>query len=104
MTNDSNVMLTPSTLPNVTPIRKPPMKRNIEPDQLDAFLKEDSCKRIDDFTEDHSPDGFCFRKDENSVIYYRLVFQIGIPKVKESINISSDLNVSLSYQNTEIFS
>ena len=74
------------------------MKRNIEPDQLDAFLKEDRCKKIDDFTENHSPGGFCFSKDENSVIYYRLVFQSGIPKVKESINISSDLNVSLSYQ------
>ena len=52
-------MLPPSALPNVTPIRKPPMKRNIEPDQLDAFLKEDSCKKIDDFTENHSPGGFC---------------------------------------------
>jgi hypothetical protein len=85
-----------------TTTRKPPTKRNIQEDEINEFLKEDLCNSVNDFDEKHCPSGFSFHKLGDSVVYYRLVFESGITRVKESISISNDLKVVLSYEGIPI--
>ena len=97
-TDDTTVQLPASAFPTITPNRKPPLKRNIQEDELQKFLEGDTCHDISNFNETHCPNGFLYTKLDNSVNYYNLNFTDGVPKVKESIFISGDLNVPLSYE------
>ena len=84
--------------------RKEPTLRYLGKDEFDDFQNVDIIVKLDSLTEQHSPPGFTFKKLHDSVVYYKLCFDItsGIPTVFESITVDKDLNVSLSYKGYHI--
>ena len=94
-----------SILPTISSTRKPPRKRaSPTQNELDDFKKEELIHSINDLTENHCPDGFIFNKqcDDTVVVYFRMAFQNGVMKIHESISISSELKVTLSYDGMPI--
>ena len=87
--NGNNVPhLPPSVLPNIKPLRKAPVIRIQHKDELQDFRKIDSIKCLQDLTASKCPNGFSFQHLGDSVVYYKMPFNNGLPVVKESIQIS----------------
>ena len=87
----------PSTLPTLTPVRKPPKIRNILPDQAPEFFRSDLIRSLKEINDEHCPPGFQVKIGENNVIFYRLVFdpETDFPSIHECIKIDRDLHVEL---------
>ena len=64
----------PSVLPTKCPqLRNPPKIRNVQPDQLQEFLKSDVIHDFNDIdVAKHCPTGFQYKN--NSILFYRKVF------------------------------
>ena len=96
----------PSVLPNIpTEIRKPPKIHNIEHDQLNDFNKSNLINELKDIDGvKHCPDGFQFKRNENSIIFYRTVFdeKTDFPFICECIKIDADLHVKLQYNGNSL--
>ena len=96
----------PSVLPNLpTEIRKPHKIRNIEHDQLSGFNKSDLINELKDIDGvKHCPAGFQFKRNENSIIFYRTVFdeKTDFPSICECIKIDADLHVKLQYNGNSL--
>ena len=84
--------------------RKEPTLRYLGKDEFDDFQNVDKINNLDSLTEQHLLPGFTFKKLHDSVVYYKLCFDVisGIPTVFKSISVDKDLNVSLSYQGYHI--
>ena len=101
LTIHTDTVLPPSLLSSVSPPRKAPVKRNNELSK--NLFQEDVVRTVSDFSNENCPIDFSFNKLDDSVIFYRLVFsENGVPQVKESIRICSDLRVSLTYEGIHI--
>ena len=89
----------PSMMPAPVKMRKPPAKRNLQEDQMPIFLKKVDPIITDVFDlENHTPEGFSFRKAIDFVVFYRLEFdENGFPKICESIKVDKELHVQLQY-------
>ena len=87
--------------------RKPPKVRNIQPDELQQFTAADVIK---DFT-DIDPtalinsflSGFQFKKNDNSIVFYRISFDddTQFPVIQESIKIDHNLHVQYSIREVQ---
>ena len=64
------------------------------------FLFTDKIKDLNCLTETDCPPGFSFRRQDNSVLYYNLVFDniTGVPSVEECLSINEQLHVTLTYR------
>ena len=66
---------------------------------MPKFLLEDKVKDLDCLSEKAYPVGFSFRRQDNSVQYFNLVFDgtSSIPAVRKYISIDESLHVTLNY-------
>jgi hypothetical protein len=89
----------PSLLPTSQTTRKPPIERLFSNDEQDTFGERDSITTLDDLNETVAPDGFQFKKSNDHVLFYNLVFdqETDFPKILESIKVDSYLHVQLQY-------
>ena len=101
-TEDEEATIPPSLLPSIEPPRKEPRIRGILPDQINEWREIDQIKTFDNLTAEKCPSEFTFRNMGDSVVYFRLVFNEGIPIVKESIRISNTLQVSLRFEDIPV--
>ena len=95
----------PSTLTNVTDFRKPPKIRNVLPDQMNDFTASDTITDLKDIdTVKHCPPGFQCKRDEDHVLFYKLIFdkETDFPVVQECIRIDTDLHVKLLHNGNPI--
>ena len=86
----------PSLLPTQTEFRKPPNQRWIEKDELQDFLSTDTIMDFNQLTA-KCPSGFEFKKHEDYILIYRILFDIEthFPSMKECIRIDLNLHVML---------
>ena len=78
------------------------MRRNQEhdpaEDELKSFLSFDRIKCFEDIDESCTPEGFCFKRGENYVVFYEMVCKdelAGVPTVSAAIRVDSDVHVKL---------
>ncbi len=90
-----------SVIPVIKPPRKSPTVRGIYPDQIDEWRKKD-IQCFEDLTDKKCPPEFSFRHLGDSVTYYRMIFESGIPVIKESIGITDQLQVTLSFEGIRV--
>ena len=88
---------TPSILPTPRTKRKPPTERIYQQDELPNFLASDKISSLDDVDESRAPPGFAYRRADDHVIYYRLLFD-PFPTVYEAIYVDENLHVKLQYK------
>ena len=82
--------------PNIESWRKPSKIRNVEPDQLPEFHREDRISTFEDIGAKHCLSGFQVRKTENSIIFYKTeIDEKNFPTVSQAINIDINLHVKL---------
>ena len=62
------------TEPNIKSWRKPPKIRNVEPDQLPEFHREDRISKFEDIGAKHCPSGCQVPTTENSITFYKAEF------------------------------
>ena len=69
------------------------------PDELPTFQQRDIIRTFIDLNESIAPAGFQFKKSDNCVLYFHLVFddESKFPKILESIKVDYDLHVHLQY-------
>ena len=93
----SEKIIKPSLLLNRTDFRKPPKQRRIEKDELQDFLSTDTITDVTQLTAKCCPSGFEFKKHEDYILIYRIVFDIEthFPSIKECICIDGNLHVHL---------
>ena len=88
---------TPSILPTPQTKRKAPTERVFQEDELSKFMERDTISCLDDLTESRAPPGFAYRRADDHVVYYRLIFD-PYPTVHEAICIDENLHVKLQYK------
>ena len=84
--------------------RKSPVKRNIYGDEISTFQALDKVSGFQHFDCSHSPLNYSFKRLDETVQYFNLVFneQTGIPTVLECISINKELQVNLTYKGYSI--
>ena len=90
----------PSLLPTPTTSRKEPRKRLFQEDEMPQFSQAvDPIIHDVSELEKYTPAGFECRRVEDSILFYRLVFdeKTQFPTILESIRVDSDLHVQLRY-------
>ena len=95
----------PSILTNVTEFRKPPKIRNVLPDQMNDFTASDTISDLKDIdTVKHCLPGFQCKRDEDHVLFYKLIFdkETDFPVVQECIRIDTYLHVKLLHNGNPI--
>ena len=93
----------PSTLPTPLPAkRKPPKERNFQDDEIESFLTKDVIDSFDVLDENHAPEGFQCAKSADSIVFYHLVFNDGLPNILETIKVNKDLRVQLQYNGSTV--
>lgn len=101
--SDSQKTLPSSVLPTVKTIRKPPVQRIFQRDQLNEFQDFD---RIKNFSEINNSllKHFLFEKHEKHATFYKLerTDEFLLPKVTSCIYIDSSLHVKLFYEGSPI--
>ena len=97
--NDTEASPQISTLRTPIIPRRSPRKRPLGTDELQAFQIKDKVTGFDSFTHAHPPVNHSFKRHENTVHYYNLVFneKTGVSVVHECISIDKNLHVSLTY-------
>ena len=88
---------TPSVLPTQRTHRKPPTERIFQEDELGKFMDADKISSFEDLDESRAPPGFQYRRCEDHVVYYRMVYD-PFPTVKETIHVDENLHVKLQYK------
>ena len=80
-----------------TDFRKPSKQRQTEKDELQDFLSTDTITDFTQLTVKCFPSGFEFKKHEDYILIYRVVFDIEtyFPSIKECICIDRNLHVQL---------
>ena len=84
-------------MPTQTDLRKPPKQRRVDKDELQDFFSTDTITDFTQFTAKCFPFGFEFKKLEDHILIYRIVFDIELhfPSIKECIRIDRNLHVQL---------
>ena len=84
-------------MPTQTDFRKTPKQRRIEKDELQDFLSTDTMTDFTQLTVKYCPSDFEFKKHEDYILIYRIVFDIEthFPSIKECIRIDRNLHVQL---------
>ena len=90
-------------------LKNPPKIRPIihQPDKLQDFLSADTIKDFNHFKEEKfSLNGFEFKKTEDYILIYRIVFdpETHFPSLKEYIRIDRNLYAQLSFDGNPISS
>ena len=98
-TKQVDVASDPSLLRAPVLPRPPPTKRYFGRNYMPDFLFTDKIKDLNCLTETDCPPGFSFRRQDNSVLYYNLIFDniTGVPSVEECLSINEQLHVTLTY-------
>ena len=100
-TNISNELLKmpSSLLPTSHTTQKSPREKLISNNQMDSFREKDTITRLADLNQTTPPDGFQFKRSNDHVPFYDLVFdkETKLPKILESIKVDSDFHVQLQY-------
>ena len=76
---------------------QPPTERIFQEDELAKFMEADKISSFDDLDESRAPPGFQYRRCEDHVVYYRMVYD-PFPTVKETIHVDENLHVKLQYK------
>ena len=99
-TKQVDVVSAPSLLRAPVPPRPPPTKRYFGRNDMPDFLLTDKIKDLNCFTETDCPPGFSSRRQDNTVLYFNLVFDniTGVPSDDECITINGQLHVTLTYR------
>ena len=99
-TKQVDVASAPSLLRAPVLPRPPPTKRYFGRNDMPDFLFTDKIKDLNCLTETDCPPGFSFRRQDNSVLYYNLVFDniTGVPSVEKCLSINEQLHVTLTYR------
>ena len=93
------LLQSPSSLPTPQTLRNPPRQRFFQEDELDTFLENDTISTRHDLNETSAPPEFQFKRFEDNVLYYNIVFdeQTQVPSILESIKVDKELHVHLQY-------
>ena len=88
-----------SSLPTPQTLRKSPRKRTHHQDQLKSFKETDTIRALGHLDEWKAPAGFEFRRFDDHILFYKLVFDehTNFANVLESIKIDTNLHVQLRY-------
>ena len=80
--------------------RKLPVKRNIYGDEISTFQALGKVLGFQNFDCSNSPLSYSFKRLDETVQYFNLVFneQTGIPTVLECISINKELQVNLTHK------
>ena len=72
---------------------------------MGSFRERDTITGLADLDETTAPDGFQFKKSNDHVLFYNLVFdkETRFSKILESIKVDSDLHVQLQYNPSKHF-
>ena len=91
------LLQSPSSLPTPQTLRNPPRQRFFQEDELDTFLENDTISTLHDLNETSAPPEFQFKRFEDNVLYYNIVFdeQTQVPSTLESIKVDKELHVQL---------
>jgi hypothetical protein len=98
----------PSVCPTPSEPRKPPKVRNIQPDELQQFIAADVIKDFSDIDPidliNNVLPGFQFKKNDESIVFYKLNFDVDthFPVIQECIKIDHNLHVQLQYNGSPI--
>ena len=84
---------TPSVLPTPRTKRKAPTERVYQEDELAKFLEKDKISSFEELDESRAPPGFAFRRGDDHVVYYRLIFD-PFPTIHEAIHVDENLHVN----------
>ena len=91
--SSTTVCLIPTQCPKLC---NPPKIRNVQPDQLQEFLKSDVIHDFNDIdVAKHCPAGFQYKKNENFILFHGTVFdnETEFPVISECIEIDHNLHV-----------
>ena len=90
----------PSLLRTPVVSRRSPRKRKLDIDQLKEFFEKDKVESFESFSQDHAPREFNLKRPEESVQYYRLIFEskTGFLRVYECISIDKELHLKLTFE------
>jgi len=95
----------PSILRTPVPARRSPRKRKLNNlDELTIFQQRDKVTDLNSLDMEHAPVGYNFKKLQESVQYYQLVFQeeTGTAIVHGCISIDKEMHVRLTYKSFHI--
>ena len=94
----------PSILRTPVVSQRSPRKRKLDTDQLKEFQEKDKVESFELFSQDHAPNEFNFKRLQESIQYYRLIFdsKTGFTRVYQSISIDKELRVKLTFQGISI--
>ena len=90
----------PSLLRTPVVLRRSPRKKKLDIDQLKEFQEKDKVESFKSFSQDHVPSEFNFKRLQESVQYYRLIFdsKTGFPRVYECFSTDKELHVKLTFK------
>ena len=93
-----------TSLPAPQTLRKSPRKRTHHQDQLKFFKKTDKIRALGDLDESKVPAGFEFRRFDDHILIYKLVFDehTNFANVLESIKVDTNLHVQLQYNRVHV--
>ena len=82
------------------PSRRSPRKRKRDIDQLKEFQEKYKVESFELFNQDHAPNEFNFKRLQESVQYYRLIFnsKTGFRGVYECISTDKELYLKLTFR------
>ena len=95
----------PSLKPTPITIRKPPVTRVFQKDQLVDFTNAYSIPSFDELcAKSFDLEGFSVMKNDQAIVYYNVHFdeETDIPKILECIKVDRDLRILLQYSGNPI--
>ena len=97
---------TPSLLPSVPKLRKPPTQRVYQQDEWEKFKQQDTIKDFGDITEKllkHFDHHFSFARYDDHAIFYKMEKDdLSIPTVTTCIRVDADLHVRLYHRGSPL--
>ena len=98
-----------STCETLSELRKPPKVRIFQPDEMNKFTTSDVIKNFEELDAGNLlntvfPAGFHFEKSDDSIVFYRINFDIvtKFPAIHEAIKIDKNLHVQLEYNGNPV--
>ena len=91
-----------AVIPTIIPPRKPPTERVYQVDELAQWKNMDIIKGFTELTAAKCQNEFTFKHLGDAVVYFNMVFEDGVPTIKEAIKITESMQVSLSFEGVPI--